>query len=100
MSNLADKILECLVTGLLADPVALRAPHPLLIETGNQDPLNGAPGLGIVFEQAAITQQAYELHDADDCLDHDVRPGEHQWYGVAATPWHVDRLTHYSPIEV
>ena len=77
----------------MGDLGALIAPRPLLVETGDQDPLNGARGLANVYEQVAITRQAYKLLDAGDCLVHDVQPGEHQWYGVMAEPWLVERLT-------
>ena len=77
----------------MGDLGAQIAPRPLLIETGDQDPLNGARGLDNVYEQVAITREAYELHGASDCLAHDVQPGEHQWYGGTAEPWLVQRLT-------
>lgn len=81
----------------MGDLGALIAPRPLLVETGDEDPLNGARGLDNVYEQVAITREAYELHDAGDCLVHDVQPGEHQWYGVVAEPWLVERLTGEHP---
>ena len=81
----------------MGDLGALIAPRPLLIETGDQDPLNGARGLDNVYEQVAITRGAYELYDAGDRLAHDVQPGEHQWYGVVAEPWLVERLTGEHP---
>ncbi len=77
----------------MGDLGALAAPRPLFIETGASDPLNGARGLANVTEQVSITRDAYELFHAGDRLMHDVREGEHQWYGVASEPWLVDRLT-------
>ena len=77
----------------MGDLGALIAPRPLLIETGDQDPLNGARGLDNVYEQVEITRDAYRLLDASDDLVHDVQPGEHQWYGVVAEPWLLERLT-------
>lgn len=77
----------------MGDLGALGAPRPLLIETGDEDSLNGARRLDNVYEQVAITREAYELHGAGDCLVHDVQPGEHQWYGVTAEPWLVEQLT-------
>ena len=81
----------------MGDLGALVAPRPLLIETGDEDTLNGARGLANVYEQVAITRQAYNLHDAGDRLVHDVQPGEHQWFGVTAEPWLIGHLTKGRP---
>ena len=81
----------------MGDLGALIAPRPLLVETGDEDPLNGARGMDNVNEQVAITREAYDLHDAGDCLVHDVQPGEHQWYGVTSEPWLLERLTENNP---
>jgi len=77
----------------MGDLGALVAPRPLLIETGDEDPLNGARGMANVYEQVSITRDAYELLDAGELLVHDVQPGEHQWFGVTAEPWLVEQLT-------
>ncbi len=76
----------------MGDLGALTAPRPLLIETGDRDPLNGARGLANVTEHVEITRAAYRLLDADDHLVHDVRSGEHRWFGTAAEPWLAARL--------
>ena len=71
----------------MGDIGALIAPRPLLIETGDQDGLNGERGLANVIEQVDITRRAYELFGAADRLVHDVFPGEHMWHGKMAVPW-------------
>ena len=52
----------------MGDVAALLAPRPLLIESARQDGLNGPRGMDNVFEQYAITEQAYELLAAPDRL--------------------------------
>ncbi|MCG3147228.1 MAG: hypothetical protein PCFJNLEI_00666 [Verrucomicrobiae bacterium] len=71
----------------MGDIAALIAPRPLLIETGNQDPLNGKSGLGNVLPQMRITTKAYRLLHAKDKLAHDIFEGPHRWNGVKAIPW-------------
>jgi pimeloyl-ACP methyl ester carboxylesterase len=71
----------------MGDIGALIAPRPLLIETGDQDPLNGSRGVKNVTEQLAITRKAYKLLKATDRLAHDVFAGQHRWNGVEAVPW-------------
>jgi dienelactone hydrolase len=80
------------LTGMLGhmehvDLGALVAPRPLLIQTGDEDPL---------FPQAtaeagvARLRPLYEQVGAGDRLVHDIFPGEHQWNGPGAYPF-VDR---------
>lgn len=76
----------------MGDIGALIAPRPLFIETGDQDPLNGASGVANVRAQVEITRQAYTLFDAADTLVHHIFPGEHMWCGVQALPWLKKRL--------
>jgi dienelactone hydrolase len=71
----------------MGDIAALIAPRPLLIETGDQDSLNGAGGLANVRSQVDIARRAYRLLGAEDRLLHDVFAGEHRWNGVKALPW-------------
>lgn len=71
----------------MGDVAALIAPRPLLIETGDKDPLNGASGVRNVTSQVAIIRRAYRLLGAEDHLYHDIFPGEHRWNGVHAIPW-------------
>ena len=65
----------------MGDIGALIAPRPLLIESGNKDPLNGERGLLNVTEQLEITIKAYELFNARDNIWHYVGEGGHRWYG-------------------
>ena len=76
----------------MGDMGALVAPRPLLIETGDRDPLNGASGLANVRSQVEIARAAYGFLGADANLVLDIRRGEHQWFGDLAEPWLVDRL--------
>ncbi len=71
----------------MGDVAALIPPRPLLIETGDRDPLNGASGLDNVMPQVSIIRRAYRLLGAEDRLYHDVFKGEHRWNGVEAIPW-------------
>ena len=71
----------------MGDIAALIAPRPLLVETGNRDPLNGERGVVNVTEQLDVTRRAYDLLGAPDRLVHDVFEGEHMWHGEQALPW-------------
>jgi hypothetical protein len=71
----------------MGDIAAMIAPRPLLIETGNRDPLNGASGLANVTSQVETIRRAYRTLGAEDRLYHDVFEGEHRWNGVHAIPW-------------
>ena len=77
----------------MGDIGALVAPRPLLIETGDQDPLNGASGLKNVRSQLSIARQAYRVFDAKTNLKHAVFEGEHRWDGIVGVPWMVKQLT-------
>ena len=54
----------------MGDIAALIAPRPLLIETGNRDPLNGASGLANVRTQVDTIRRAYRTLEAEDRLYH------------------------------
>ena len=71
----------------MGDIAALIAPRPLLVETGDKDPLNGASGVDNVLSQLDIVRRAYQLHGAEERLDHHVFPGEHRWHGGRALPF-------------
>ena len=71
----------------MGDIASLIASRPLLIETGDEDPLNGPNGLKNVFTQIDIVRGSYELLSAKDRLHHDVFHGPHQWHGIQAIPW-------------
>lgn len=76
----------------MGDIAALIAPRPLLIETGDSDPLNGAGGLRNVQPQVAIARKAYRLLAAQRQLKHHVFPGPHRWCGQQALPWMKEHL--------
>ncbi len=67
--------------GRYGDLGALIAPRALLIETGTDDPLNGARGVANVTEQVEITRAAYRLFGQEDRLYHHIFLGEHRWHG-------------------
>lgn len=71
----------------MGDIAAMIAPRPLLVESGDKDPLNGASGLVNVESQIAIITKAYELMGSADHLKHVVFEGEHRWGGAEAIPW-------------
>lgn len=79
-------------TADMGDIGALIAPRPLLIETGDEDPLNGPSKLDNVHSQVAITRKAYKLLGATTNLVHDVFPGGHKWSGKVSVPWMVKQL--------
>ena len=63
----------------MGDLGALIAPRPLLVETGDSDPLNGSRGMSNVTEQVDITREAYRLFSAEKSLIHHVFEGGHYW---------------------
>jgi len=65
----------------MGDIAALIAPRPLLIETGDQDPLNGERGVDNVVEQVDSAAQAYRLMGVEDRLVHHIFAGGHVWNG-------------------
>jgi dienelactone hydrolase len=71
---------------------ALIAPRPLMIQSGDQDPLNGADGLGNVRPQIAIAHKVYEILGAPEYPKHDIFPGPHRWDGTNTVPFLVETL--------
>lgn len=80
-------------TADMGDIAALIAPRPLLIETGDQDPLNGESGVRNVTSQVAITRKAYKNFGATNSLVHDIFEGGHLWHGKLSVPWLKAQLT-------
>lgn len=64
----------------MGDVAAMIAPRKLIIQSASEDHLNGPRGMDNVYEQVNIIKQAYSLLDANECIRHDVFPGEHQWH--------------------
>lgn len=71
----------------MGDIASLIAPRPLLVETGSEDPANGAGGLANVRSQMRTMRKAYRVHEAGRMLKHDIFEGPHRWNGVKAIPW-------------
>lgn len=61
----------------MGDIASLIAPHPLLVQSCEEDHLNGSRGLKNVDEQLKIVRDAYKLLGRRDGLRHEVCPGEH-----------------------
>lgn len=66
----------------VGDIGSLIAPRPLVIETGDVDPLNGKSGLKNVVPYVEQVRQAYKLFGCGDRLVHDIFKGPHMWHGV------------------
>lgn len=66
----------------MGDIASLIAPHPLLVQSCEEDHLNGSRGLKNVDEQLEIVRDAYKLLGRRDGLRHEACPGEHH-LGVA-----------------
>ena len=64
----------------MGDIACMIAPRPLIIQSCEDDHLNGPRGLENVYEQIKIIRRAYELYGAGDVLTHDIRPGEHHFH--------------------
>ena len=76
----------------VGDVGALIAPRPLLIETGDIDPLNGESNLGNVVPYVEQAKSAYNLLGVPDHIYHDIFEGPHKWNGIHAIPWIVRHL--------
>ena len=64
----------------MGDIACMIAPRPLIIQSCEEDHLNGPRGLENVYEQIEIIRRAYEIYGAGEVLKHDIRPGEHHFY--------------------
>lgn len=65
----------------IGDIGALIAPRALIVETGDQDPLNGARGVQNTDEPFETVKKAYRLFGKEENCFHSVCSGEHRWYG-------------------
>lgn len=66
---------------------ALIAPRPFVIETGDEDDLNGKSGLKNVKRQVEITGRAYRNLGAEKNFVHDIFHGPHRWNGKVSVPF-------------
>lgn len=64
----------------MGDIAALIAPRPLMIQSCEEDHLNGERGLENVMEQMEIIKKAYRICEADQNVTHDVCSGGHRWH--------------------
>jgi len=64
----------------MGDLASLIAPRPLMVQSCEEDDLNGPRGMQNVYEQMEIVRSAYQLYGAPERLVHDVCPGRHQWH--------------------
>ena len=71
----------------MGDLAALIAPRPLLIQTGDSDPLSGPGGVADVQEQVNIAARAYRLLGREDHLTFDVFHGGHRWDAAKPISW-------------
>lgn len=80
--NFIPHIYEYLEIG---DIGALIAPRPLLIESGDEDRLNGRRGIEDVKEQVNITHGAYDIFNKRENLIHNIYKDGHRWNGKGVT---------------
>ena len=66
---------------------ALIAPRRLMIETGDQDPLNGRERLENVYKPLRVVKRAYKIHNSLKSIKHLIHHGTHKWYGVGVPEW-------------
>lgn len=71
----------------LGDIGAMIARRPLLVQSGNSDPLNGASGLRNVQSQIKIVRRAWRTAGAPERFEHHIHAGGHQWYSQGAAEW-------------
>lgn len=71
---------------------ALIAPRPLMVQTGDEDNLNGAGNLDNVKPQIDLARRAYDALGARENLHHDIFHGPHRWDSTHAVPWLVGEL--------
>ncbi|MBI5095176.1 MAG: dienelactone hydrolase family protein [Candidatus Hydrogenedentes bacterium] len=87
--NYVPHLWEYVVHGDLG---ALIAPRPLMVQTGDEDPLNGASKLKNVTPQLGIARKTYKVLGAAKHLQHDVFHGQHRWDNAHTVPFMVKYL--------
>jgi fermentation-respiration switch protein FrsA (DUF1100 family) len=68
----------------MSDLAALIAPRPLLIESGNQDPIFPLQAAKAAYKEL---QRVYRLLDVPERLNRDIFVGGHQFGGRKAFDW-------------
>ena len=81
-------------TADMGDIGALIAPRPFLIESGEQDHLNGKSLLQNVYPQVEITRGAYRLLGAEENLAHVTHPYGHRFVGTGMKDFLKNALNH------
>ena len=76
----------------MGDVGALILPRPVLIETGDQDSLNGKDGVANVITQVDKLRRAAELFEVPDHVEHHIFAGGHRWNGKRAIPFLIKHL--------
>lgn len=66
----------------MGDLACLIFPRAFLVETGDQDPLNGADGVENVRSQVEVARRAYAVAGLEDRIEHHIYDGQHRWYGA------------------
>jgi dienelactone hydrolase len=77
----------------MGDLGAMIAPRPFMVESGENDHLNGKTGIDNVYPQVEITRRAYQLLGAEDKLTHNVHEGKHEWRAIGLLEF-LDREFH------
>lgn len=65
----------------MGDIGCMIAPRPFLVESGNQDHLNGAGGIANVNSQVEIARGAYKIFKVEERLWQNIGEGGHLWFG-------------------
>ena len=81
LCNYVPRILEY---AEMADIAGLIAPRPLLIESGERDPIFPSSATRRALEEL---RHIYSVFDAPERLDADFFEGEHRWSGAKAYDW-------------
>ncbi len=76
----------------MGDIGALICPRPVMIQTGDVDPLNGADGLDNVYPQVEKVRKAMKLFGVEENVCHDIYAGPHKWDGKHSFDWVIDHV--------
>jgi len=76
----------------MCDIVSMIAPRPLIIETGDIDPLNGESGVSNVTSQFDISQKVYDIAGFKNNIRHVIINAGHVWGGHDIYPFFKENL--------